>query len=129
MHLGMIYAGQGKAREAIAEYNEALKLSPNYPDLLNNYAWLLATHRDAGIRNGNLAVEFAERACELTKYEVPLFVGTLAAAYAEVGRFDEAIKTAQKARDLASAQQQETLVKKNSELIALYQARKAYHEN
>ena len=129
MQLGRIYAGQGKGREAIAEYKQAVKLNPNYPELLNNYAWLLATHRDAEIRNGHLAVELGERACELTKYEVPLFVGTLAAAYAEVGRFDEAIKTAQKASELAAAQQQEPLVKKNMELIALYQAGKAYHEN
>jgi len=129
MHLGRIYAKQSKAREAVAEYKEAVKLSPNYPELLNNYAWLLATHRDVEIRSGHLAIELAEHACELTKYEVPLFVGTLAAAYAEVGRFEEAIKTAQKARDLAATQQQETLVKKNTELIALYQAGKAYHEN
>ncbi|HTD87691.1 MAG TPA: hypothetical protein VK850_14040, partial [Candidatus Binatia bacterium] len=80
-------------------------------------------------RNGPLAVDIGERACELTRYEVPLFVGTLAAAYAEVGRFDEAIKTGTKARELAASQREETLVKKNTELIALYQAGKPYREN
>ena len=129
MHLGRLYAAQGRAKEANAEYKEAIRLNANYPEALNNYAWLLATHPDAEIRNGHLAVELAERACELTKYQVPLFVGTLAAAYAEVGRFDEAIKTASKARELAAAQQQEALVKKNTELIGLYQAGKAYREN
>jgi len=129
MHLGRLYATQGKAKDAIAEYREAIRLSANYSEALNNYAWLLATHPDAELRNGQLAVELAERACELTQYDVPLFMGTLAAAYAEVGRFDDAITTASKARELAAARQQEALVKKNTELIALYQAKKAYREN
>lgn len=129
MHLGRIYAAQGKAAEAIAEYKEAIRLNANYPDALNNYAWLLATHPDAQLRNGHLAVELGERGCELTKYQVPLFLGTLAAAYAEVGRFEDAIKTATTARELAAAQRQEELVKKNTELIALYRAGKPYREN
>jgi tetratricopeptide (TPR) repeat protein len=129
LHLGQIYVRQGKAPEAIAEYKEALRLNANYPEALNNYAWILATHRDAQFRNGHLAVELAERACELTRYQVPIFVGTLAASYAEAGRFDEAVKTGQRALDLATAQHQEALVKKNSELIPLYQARKPYREN
>jgi protein O-mannosyl-transferase len=129
MQLGRVYAGQGKAREAVAEYKEALQLNANYPEALNNYAWLLATHPDAEIRNGHLAVDLGERACELTKYQVPQMVGTLAAAYAEAGRFDDAIKTGERARDLAAAQRQEGLAKKNSELIALYKAHKPYREN
>ena len=127
--LGRIYASQGKAREAVGEYKEALRLHANYPDALNSYAWLLATHKDDAIRNGHLAVELGERACELTKYEVPLFIGTLAAAYAETGQFDEAIKAGKRARDLAAARKQEALAKRNAELIALYEAGKPYREN
>ena len=129
MHLGRIYAAQGKAAEAIAAYKEAIRLNANYSEALNNYAWLLATHPDAKFRNGHLAVELAERACELTKHQVPLFLGTLAATYAEIGRFEEAIKTATRARELAVAQRQEELVQKNTELIALYRAGKPYREN
>jgi len=128
-HLGRIYAKQEKIADAIAEYKEALRLNANYPEVLNNYAWLLATHRDSAIRNGHLAVELAERGCEITNYQVPRLVGTLAAAYAEAGRFEDAVKTAQRARDLASAGQQDELVKKNSELKALYEAGKPYREN
>ena len=128
-HLGRIYASQGKAQEAAVEYKEALRLQPNYPEALNNYSWLLATHKDGEIRNGHLAVELGERACELTKYEVPLFIGTLAAAYAETGQFGEAIKAGKRARELAAAQRQEILAKRNAELIALYEAGKPYREN
>ena len=65
---------------------------------LNNLAWALATHPDAKIRNGTRAVKLAEDACRQTQYQQTVMVGTLAAAYAEAGRFDDALATAQKAR-------------------------------
>lgn len=128
LRLGMIYASQGETLQAIAQYKEALRLRPDYPIALNNYAWLLATHPSPEIRNGVLAVELAERACDATKHQVPLLIGTLAAAYAEAGRFEEAVRTAEKARELAASQKQDAVVKKNDELIKLYTARKPYRE-
>jgi hypothetical protein len=78
-------------------------------------------------RNGKWAVVLGERACKLTNYKVTLFMGTLAAAYAEAGRFDDAIATAQKA--VANAQQkgEATLLQRNQELLQLYLAHQAYH--
>jgi Flp pilus assembly protein TadD len=61
----------------------------------------LATDPDAQFRNGAEAVELATRACELTKYQSPLPLATLAAAYAEIGRFQEAVSFAERAQDLA----------------------------
>ena len=55
-------------------------------------------------------------------------VGTLAAAYAEAGRFDEAIATGQKACALASESGETNLLKSNQALIALYQKHQPYHE-
>ena len=55
---------------------------------LRNLAWTLATSTETNIRNGTRAVQLAEQACELTHYDDSI-VGTLAAAYAEAGRFDE----------------------------------------
>ena len=71
-------------------------------EALNNLAWVLATSPKAELRNGAEAVRLAERACELTHYGEPLFIGTLAAAYAEAGRFPEAVTTAEKAEQLAT---------------------------
>ena len=68
-----------------------------------------------------------ERACELTDYKQTIFVGTLAAAYAEAGRFDEAIATTEKACALAAAGEQ-GLLKKNQELLELYRKHEPYHE-
>lgn len=75
--------------------------APAAADLKNNAAWILATSPDDSIRNGTLAVALAESANELDRYQRHNFVGTLAAAYAEAGRFDEAERTARRAADMA----------------------------
>ena len=88
---------------------------PDWPESLNNLAWILAANRDATLRNGAEAVVLAERACKLTDYKEGLFVGTLADAYAEAGRFPEAVSAAEKARSLALAAGQKEIAQKNHE--------------
>jgi tetratricopeptide (TPR) repeat protein len=105
-----------------------LRLKPDWPEAHNNLAWILATHPDEKLRNGAEAVAHAQRACELTRYRVPIMVGTLAAAYAEAGSFDDAIATAQKAHEMALTKCQTELAKKNLELLNLYRSGKPYRE-
>jgi Tfp pilus assembly protein PilF len=100
--LAEILSPQNKAVEAVQHYREALRIRPDFPEALNNLAWLLATSKEAGARDGAQAVQLAERACELTLYGTPIYISTLAVAYAEAGRFDDAIATAQKVRTLAT---------------------------
>ena len=88
----------GQVAEAIAGYTEVLRSEPDLPIALNNLAWLRAAHSQAQFRDGAEAVRLAERACRLTAYQQPMLIGTLAAAYAEAGRFEEATATAEKAR-------------------------------
>ncbi|MDB6066775.1 MAG: Tetratricopeptide 2 repeat protein [Pedosphaera sp.] len=126
--IALALGGQGKAREALPYYRKAVILMPNMPTLLNNLAWILAANADAEVRNGPEAVETAERACKLTNYQVPLLIGTLAAAKAEAGRFPEAIEAANQACKLAESLGQTRVVEKNRELLELYKANKAYHE-
>ena len=68
-----------------------MRLRPNDAALLNNTAWVLATNPNASVRNGMEAVELAERALKLSGGNEPAILGTLAAAYAEAGRFPEAV--------------------------------------
>ena len=75
------------------QYQAALKAKPDYPDACNNLAWLRATSPEASIRNGKEAVVLARRAVRLSASQSPNFLATLAAAYAEVGRFCEAVTT------------------------------------
>jgi Tfp pilus assembly protein PilF/4-amino-4-deoxy-L-arabinose transferase-like glycosyltransferase len=101
-HLAEILSRQNKAVEAARHYREALRIRPDFPEALNNFAWMLATSKEPGARDGAQAVQLAERACALTQYQKTVCIDTLVAAYAEAGRFDDAIATAQKARILAT---------------------------
>ena len=93
----------GRTGEAISHYRQALHWQPELVPALEKLAWLLATDREAQDRNGVEALQLAERACALTRRQSPAALGALAAAYAELGRFSEAIVTAQSARARAQA--------------------------
>jgi Flp pilus assembly protein TadD len=121
-------AQQHDTAGAVAHYRMALAIDPNRLEALNNLAWILATDSHAEIRNGADAVKFASAACKLTQGQNPLMLGTLAAAYAEAGDFDQAVATAQQAHDLAVAQGKTDLATKNSDLLVLYKAHKPCRE-
>jgi tetratricopeptide (TPR) repeat protein len=128
-HLGMIYDQQGDLTEALKQYYAALKIWPDHAGVLNNLAWIRATNPKAELRDGTEAVNLAQRACDLTQYQVPVFVGTLAVAWAEAGKFPEAIVAAGRARDGAGALQQNAVAEKNSALIKLFQAGKPHRDS
>jgi len=125
---GKVLASLGLSSDAITQCRKALASVPNLVPALNNLAWILASDTEATNRNGTEAVELAERVCAMTGYRIPVMVGTLAAAYAEAGRFSEAIETAQKARALAAAAGQGDVAEKNRQLLELYQSGRPYHE-
>jgi tetratricopeptide (TPR) repeat protein len=128
-NLGVALANKGRFDEAIENFRKAIQINPNYSDALNNLAWVLAASPDDELRNGAEAVRLAERACELTHYGEPLFIGTLAVAYAECGRYPEAVATAEKAEQLATAAGLKKLAEENRQLLEFYRAGKPYHES
>jgi len=119
---------KSRVDDALAQCQKALQIKPDSVEALNNLAWLLATCPDAHIRDGVQAVKYGERACELTHTNVTVLVGTLAAAYAEAGRYDDAIAAAQKACALAEKSGEQDLLEKNQKLLELYRAHQSYHE-
>jgi Flp pilus assembly protein TadD len=117
----------GKLGEAVAEYRQVVAAKPDQPETLSNLAWLLATSPDNTVRNGTDAVRFAEQACRLTGYQRAQMVGALAAAYAEAGRFTDAIAAAQKAVGLARVGGDAQFAAVNEQLLKLYSDGKPYH--
>jgi len=117
-----------RTEEAIASYRKALRLKPDSAAALNNLAWILATHPQKEFRNGDEAIKFARQACELTTNAQPVFLGTLAAAYAEIGQFDNAIATAQKAGDLALSRGETNAFDRNQKLLKHFENRNPYRE-
>jgi Flp pilus assembly protein TadD len=116
-----------KFGEAVAEYRQLVAARPNEPEVLSNLAWLLATSPDSAVRNGTDAVRFAEQACRLTGYQRAPMVGSLAAAYAEAGRFTEAVAATQRAIELAQSSGDSRFAAVNEQLLSLYRAGKPYH--
>ena len=110
--LAEILHRKGLASEAVAAYRATLALEPDWEAVLNNLAWLLATHPDGSVRNGQEAVALASRACELTQHTNLWYFHTLAAAYAEQGSFSNAVVAAETAARLARASGNPQLLEK-----------------
>jgi len=124
---GMLFQ-MGNARAAVNQFHKILLINPDQPEPLNNLAWLLATSSDEAVRNGTEAVQLAERACRLTLYKQPTMISTLAAAYAEAGRFSEAVNFAEIVLKSPASAEDTRLTEINRQLLELYRAGKAFHE-
>ena len=127
--LGNAFLCQGSPKEAIAQYEMAVALGPQDPHSRNNLGWILATSSDAEVRDGAKAVDFAQQAVALSGGREPQFLRTLAAAYAENGRFADAVATAQQAALLAGMQGKRGLAKHLEEDLLLYRAHLPLREN
>src|SRR5262249_23016761 len=86
---GILHEMGEYARE-VADYEKAMEVDPKNWQIRNNLAWLLATCPQDDFRDGARAVELATKACEASGYEVWYCLGTLAAAHAEAGDYEEA---------------------------------------
>ncbi len=126
--LAMALATQGGLEEAIDHYREAIRLDPADPGPRNNLAWIESTHPDPGFRNGPEAVELAERACEISPDRNPAFLDTLAAAYAEAGRFPEAVTTLAEAISQAESRGMEDFIRESTVRLEGYKAGRPYRE-
>jgi protein O-mannosyl-transferase len=118
--LGNALLRKGSSREAITHYEQALALAPEDPHCRNNIAWVLATSSDASIRDGAKAIDLADVAVALSGGREPLFLRTLAAAYAESGRFSEALAAAQQAAAIARMQGKTGLANRLNKDLMLY---------
>jgi tetratricopeptide (TPR) repeat protein len=127
--LGVLLIQNGDVRAGIEQWEISLQLNSDDGNALNNLAWVLATYPTGAIRDGKRAVELAVKATTLPGGNVPVVLRTLAAAYAEAGDFSKAIDTAQHAVDLATAQNNTSLLATLRHEIELYQARTPYRES
>jgi Flp pilus assembly protein TadD len=126
--LALALSGRGEFREATEHYQEAIRLNANDPRPCNNLAWIRATHPDSKLRNGPEAVLLAERANELSERRDPGLLDTLAAAYAEAGRFPEAIATVREGISLAVSAGSKALAQELEKRQELYEQEKPYRE-
>jgi Flp pilus assembly protein TadD len=121
-NLGKVLLQKGQVHEALTHFRAALKIQPDDPDTLSNLAWALATWPEESVRNGTRAIDLAQRANRLSGSRDPVILRTLAAAYAEGGRFADAVTAARRALQLADAQSNTALADALRSQIKLYQA-------
>jgi tetratricopeptide (TPR) repeat protein len=95
------YTALGQYQQALDDYRSASKHAPGDSDAANDMSWLLSTCPLAKLRDGKRALALANYACEQAGWDEPKSIDTLAAAYAEMGNYEEAVVWQQRAIDLA----------------------------
>jgi tetratricopeptide (TPR) repeat protein len=123
---GFLYSRKGDYRMGIADCNKAIKIDANCGLAYNNLAWFLAVSPDAALRNGRKALEYARKACVLSAWKEPHCLGTLAAAYAEAGNFEKAVKCQKRCMTLGLPAGEQEQAQKD---LGLYEQNKPYHED
>ena len=126
--LGLLYESENKPRQALTHYRKALVLNPHSPLLVNRIVWILSTHPEPQIRDGRQAITLAEMFLEDPLSQDADYLCSLAAAYAETGRFDTAVNLAEKALDAAITKGNPELVDKIKACISCYERQLPYRE-
>jgi len=127
-YLGTAYASIGRDREAVAQWEQTLAYDPENGDAANNSAWLLATSQNAELRDPAKAVELAKRAANLPGGSNPIVYRTLAAALAENGQFDDAIRAADRAQELSQGNANSAVADEMARWIALFKQGRALRQ-
>lgn len=119
-----VFRGQHEYLKALADGETARQLEPENPRVLNFLAWMRATCPEDSIRDGHQAIDEAMRACEITDWREGDSIDTLAAAFAEVGDFAQAIKYQEQAIGLLAQDQREDAEAR----LVLFQQRKPWRD-
>ncbi|MCA1905184.1 MAG: hypothetical protein LDL11_01175 [Desulfarculus sp.] len=124
---GVVWQEMHEFYRAISDFARAVELTPNWPEPHNNLAWVLATCWNPDYRNGELALNHAQKADQLLP-DNPDVLDTLAAAYAEVGRFDQAVATQERSLGLLEKQGRREALEQARLRLSYYQAQKPWRD-
>ncbi len=126
MLLGRTLAQRGNDPEARDALLHGFQTAPKHLGLANELAWFLATCPDDQVRDNSLATRLAENLAAATHRKSAEVLDTLAAAYADAGRFDDAARTAEEAVKLTDSKTQTELAAAIQSRIELYRQNKPF---
>ncbi len=125
---GVVWQELHEFYRAISDFARAAELTPNWPEPHNNLAWVLATCWNPDYRNGALALQHAQKADQLLP-DNPDVLDTLAAAYAEVGRYDQAAAIQERSIALMAKEGRASAGLENARLrLSAYQSQKPWRD-
>ena len=125
---GEIERQLGQWRRAHADFEQTVGMEPNDSDVCNTAAWRLATSANEEVRDGEAALKLAIRLNELTRYKDARYLQTLAAAYAETGDFDQALKWQDQAISAGESSNLSDLEKMHK-IVEAFQKERAWRES
>lgn len=120
-NLATTFYKQHEYESAIRHWTEAVRIRPDALEVLNNLAWLLATSDNPDLQKAKEAVRLARHACELTNYNQPSYLDTLAVAYAAAANMPKAIQTAQKALEQSQQADKTQLIEQIQRRLAEFE--------
>src|SRR5206468_3292486 len=123
-NLGRLLTAQGEERAAASEFREALAVHADDPQALAGLAWVEASSADSSLRDPTDAVRLAERAASLTGRRDLSVLETLAVAYASVNGFEDAMRVADEAAEIAESQGQRELAVRFRQRAEAYRKRR-----
>jgi tetratricopeptide (TPR) repeat protein len=128
-HLALAIVRRGRLSEAVAHWERSLEIHPDNLNAKTNLAWVLATAPSSHLRNGARAVELVEPVASGAGYANAFVLRVLGAAYAEEGRFSDAIAVTERALASAHAQGDVNLTDSLRAMIGSYQASRPLRDN
>jgi tetratricopeptide (TPR) repeat protein len=125
-NVGTMRATEGRFGEVISHYREAVRINPRLRATSNVLAWMLATCGDDRLRDPGESIRLSEARARETGFRDPAILDTLAAGYAAAGRFEDAIRTAQRAMDLSAQSGQHVQTSEIRKRLSLYRRNRPY---
>jgi tetratricopeptide (TPR) repeat protein len=128
-YLASLLLEEGRTEDAAAHCIAALQIKADYVPAMVSLAWIYATDRGkAATQNAAEAVRLAEQACRISGCKESGELDTLAAAYANAGRFEEAIKTGEEAFSIAKAAGENDFADSIRARVNLYKKRSPFRD-
>ena len=123
---GVLFMRSGKYDNALKDFKDSIRFKPDEGQAYNNIALIQCACPDEKYRDGHEAITNAKEACRLCQWKDPVCIETLAASYAEIGSFVQAVRWEQRAIESGLKGKE---LKESKDRLELYEQKKPFRIN